>query len=71
MLTTMVQQRSPERNINDLNIDEIRTLMSEQFDPAKYVVQERYKFWSDMTRKQGETIKDLAARLIQEAIRCD
>ena len=68
MLTTMVQQRTPERNINDLNIDEILTLMSEQYDPAKYVVQKRYKFWSDMTRKKD---KYFVASLRQEAILCD
>ena len=52
-------------------IDEDMTLltefMAEQFDPKLFVIRERYKFWSDLKRKPGETITQLAARIRQDA----
>ena len=37
----------------------------------RYVVRERFKFWSEMRRKPGETIQELAARIRQDAVTCD
>ena len=34
-------------------------------------VRERFKFWSDMKRKPGETITELASRIRQDAATCD
>ena len=45
--------------------------MKNQFDPARYIVRERFKFWSEMQRKPGETIHELAARIRQDAVTCD
>ena len=45
--------------------------MKEQFDPKLFVVRERFKFWSDMQRKPGETLQELAARIRQDAATCD
>ena len=45
--------------------------MAEQFDPKRFVVRERFKFWSDMKRKPGETIPELASRIRQDAATCD
>ena len=45
--------------------------MKEQFDPTICIVGERHKFWSDMTRKPGETIHELAARIRQDAVMCE
>ena len=39
--------------------------------PKKFVIRERFKFWSDMQRKPGETIHELAARIRQDAATCD
>ena len=50
---------------------EIVDFMKEQFDPKLFIVRERFKFWSDMQRKLGETLQDLAARLRQDAATCD
>ena len=47
---------------------QITEYMKEQFDPTIYIVRERHKFWSDMTRKPGETIHELAARIRQDAV---
>ena len=45
--------------------------MKEQFDPKLFIVRERFKFWSDMQRKPGETLQELAARIRQDAAACD
>ena len=45
--------------------------MTDQFDPNHFVVRERFKFWSEMKRRPGETIQELAARIRQDASTCD
>ena len=45
--------------------------MKNQFDPARYIVRERFKFWSEMQRKPGETIHELAMSIRQDAVTCD
>ena len=44
--------------------------MKEQFDPKLFVVREGFKSWSDMQRKTGETLRELAARIRQDAATC-
>ena len=36
-----------------------------------YIARERFKFWSDMRRKPGETVQELAARICQDSVTCD
>ena len=45
--------------------------MKNQFDPTRYIIRERFKFWSNMLRKPGETVQELAARIRQDAVTCD
>ena len=45
--------------------------MKEQFDPKLFIVCDRFKFWSDMQRKPGESLQELAARIRQDAATCD
>ena len=45
--------------------------MKNQFDPMLYIARERFKFWSDMRRKPGETVQELAARIRPDAVTCD
>ena len=71
LLSSYATQMSPPKAINSLDIEEITTYMKEQFDPTRYIVRERYKFWSNLTRKPGETIHELAARIRQDAVTCD
>ena len=59
------------RYIKELSIAEIVEYMKTHFDPTRYIVRERYKFWSDLKRKPGETIPELAARIRQDAVTCD
>ena len=56
---------------NELTIDEIATFMKNQFDPTHYIIRERFKFWSNMLWKPGETVQELAARIRQDAVTCD
>ena len=45
--------------------------MRAEYDPKRFVVRERFKFWSDMSRKPGETLQELATRIRQDAATCD
>jgi len=71
MLFNLAAQESPAREVNELTIDEIVHYMKHQFDPRRFVVPERYKFWSDMQRKPGETIPELVARIREDSATCD
>ena len=71
MLSNLAAQQQPVKSIHELTMNDIQTFMAEQFDPKRFVVRERFKFWSDMKRKPGETIPELASRIRQEAATCD
>ena len=43
---------------HELTMNDIQTFMAEQFDPKRFVVRERFKFWSDMKRKQDAATCD-------------
>ena len=45
--------------------------MVEQFHPKRFIVHQRFKFWSVMDGKPGETIQELTARIRQAAVMCD
>ena len=45
--------------------------MKVQFDPTRFVIRERFKFWTSMQRRPGESIQKLAARIRQAAATCD
>ena len=71
MLSNLAAQQQPVKSIHELTMNDIQTFMAEQFDPKRFVVRERFKFWSDMKRKPGETITELASRIRQDAVTCD
>nr|KAG5695678.1 hypothetical protein BaRGS_022355 [Batillaria attramentaria] len=71
LLANLAAQQNPRMNINDLTMDQIVEFMKEQFDPKLFIVRERFKFWSNMERKPGETLQELAARIRQDAATCD
>ena len=70
-LANLAAQQTPPKDINKLTMPEIVNFMKEQFDPKLFIVRERFKFWSDMQRKPGETLQELAARIRQDAATCD
>ena len=71
MLSNLAAQQQPVKSIHELTMNDIQTFMAKQFDPKRFVVRERFKFWSDMKRKPGETIPELASRIRQDAATCD
>lgn len=71
LLSNFASQLTPSKDINDLDIQVISDYMKTQYDPTRYIVRERYKFWSDLKRKPGETIPELAARIRQDAVTCE
>ena len=71
LLRNYAKQLSPSTSIDELSMKQITEYMKEQFDPTIYIVHERHKFWSGMTRKPGETIHELAARIRQDAVTCE
>ena len=71
MLSNLAAQQQPVKSIHELTMNDIQTFMAEQFDPKRFVVRERFKFWSNMKRKPGETIPELASRIRQDAATCD
>ena len=70
-LANLAAQQAPPKDINKLTMSEIVNFMKELFDPKLFIVRERFKFWSDMQRKPGETFQKLAARISQDAPTCD
>ena len=52
-------------------MDNIANFMQTQFNPKRFIVRERFKYWSDVQCKPGETVQELAATLRQQAIGCD
>ena len=71
MLSNLAAQQQPVKSIHELTMNDIQTFMAEQFDPKRFVVREHFKFWSDMKRKPGETIPELASRIRQDAATCN
>ena len=71
LLSNLAAQQNTPKDVNDLSMKEIEDFMKEQYDPKRFVVRERFRFWSDMQRKPGETIHELAARIRHDATTCD
>ena len=71
LLSYLASQQCPRKDINEIYIQEIVAFMKDQFNPKRFIVRERYKFWSDQQRKPGEAIQELAARICQDAATCD
>ena len=55
-LANLATQQTPPKDINKSAMSEIVNFMKEKFDPKLFIVRERFKFWSDMQRKPGETL---------------
>ena len=71
LLSNLASQETPPKGVNELSMDQIKQYMKQQFDPKRFVVRERFRFWSEMKRKPGETILELSARIRQAAATCD
>ncbi|XP_067939649.1 uncharacterized protein [Watersipora subatra] len=70
-ISNMASQLETPKLIKEVTMEEIDNFLKEQYDPTRFLVRERYKFWSTMKRKPTETIHELANRIRQEATTCD
>ena len=70
-MSNLASQETPPKSINELTMTEIETYMKYQFDLKRFVVRERFKFWSEMQRKPSESVLELAARIRQAAANCN
>ena len=71
LLSNLASQQNPPECVNELSLDQIKVFMKNQFDPMLYIAIEWFKFWSEMRRKPGETVQELATRIRQDAVTCD
>ena len=67
----MAEQQDPPKAVNELSMENINAFMEQQYDSKRFVVRERFRFWSNMQCKPGETAQELAARMHQEEATCD
>jgi len=67
LLSNLAAQEMPPKEINDLTMDQIVAYMKVQFDSNRFVIWERFKFWTTMQRRPGESIQELAERIRQAA----
>jgi hypothetical protein len=70
MLSNTASQLTTPKSINELTLEEIEDFLKAQFDPTQFIIRERHKFWSDMSRRSGEKVNELAARIRQDATTC-
>eukprot|EP00795_Rhopilema_esculentum_P005001 gene5001-biopygen83 len=71
LLSNLASQQTPPKDVNELSVENIAEFMMDQFHPKRFIVHERFKFWSKMDRKPGETVNELVARIRQDAVTCD
>ncbi|GFR92825.1 transposon Tf2-6 polyprotein [Elysia marginata] len=62
---------SHPKEVSLLTPEELLDFMVERFHSKRFIVRKRYKFWSSMGRRPGETIQELVARNRQDAVTCD
>ena len=71
LLKNLAEQQQPPKDVNQLTMDEIEFFLGDQYNPKRFVVRERFKFWTKTDRKSRESVHELAARIRQEAATCD
>ena len=71
IITNYASQQDVPTTVDAMQFSDITDFMSSHYDPTQITVRERYKFWSTIKRKPGETPTDLAARVRQMATTCD
>ena len=71
LLQSLASQQQSSININESDMETLAQFMAEQYNPKLFVVWERYKFWSDLSRKHNESVTESAVLIRQGAITCD
>jgi len=70
LLSDWAEQQTPKIKVKDITMEIITNFMKEQYNPRKFIIGERHRFWSEMKRKPGETIQELAARIRHDDTTC-
>ena len=70
LITNYASQQDVPTTTNAMKFSDITDYMSNHYDLTQFTVRERYKFWSTIKRKPGETPTELAARVRQMATTC-
>ena len=75
LITNYASQQDVSTTANAMQFSDITDFMSSHYAVGRrtnhLTVRERYKFWSLIKRKSGETSTELAARIRQMATTCD
>ena len=71
LITNYALQQDLPTTANAMKFSDITDFMSSHYDPTQFTVRERYKFWSTIKKKPGETPTELAGRVRQMATTCD
>ena len=71
LLQTAASQRPVPCEVNKLDFSEIQAVMIQNFNPKRFIVRERFRFWTELKRQPGETIQELAAKIRTAASTCD
>ena len=68
LLSNLARQQQPSKHVYDLDLEEMVQFMGEHYSPKRFIVRDRFNYWSRMTRKPGESVQELAARIREEAV---
>ena len=71
LINNYASQQDTSTTADNMQFSDTAEFMSQHYDPTKFTVRERYKVWSSIKRKPGETPTELAARVRQMATTCD
>ena len=71
LITNYASQQDVPTKANAMKFSGNTDFMSSHYDPMQFTVRERYKFWSTIKRKPGESPTELASRVRQTATACD
>ena len=71
LLQTAAAQQSIPCDLNKLDFAEIQEVMFQNFNPKRFVVLERFRFWTEVKREPGESIQELAVKIKGVASTCD
>ena len=71
LLQTAASQRPVPCEVNKLDFSEIQAVMIQNFNPKRFIVRERFRFWTDLKRQPEETIQELASKIRTAASTCD
>ena len=52
-------------------MEQVTINMKKQFDPKRFVMRERFRFWNEKKKRLGESIQELATFIRQAAATCD